>query len=164
MSARHLVTSREVLLANVIVTAPDEWSTPECAAALMGVMDAALTAGLKYGDDWSAVWPADAAGWERLRLATPEGTHVPRSPRTDPQLARALFDACQALTYGTVADGPMPPNEWCVTRTETGVTFFAGGAKHASKESALYLAVWLIALADPTLSDAVPMLLRVATR
>jgi hypothetical protein len=116
-------------------------------------------------------WDSARAVGELLCAAYELGTHqvpdppaVSPNPRTNPELARALFNACQALIVGTPADGPLPPNKFHATRHDSALFYVHGQTHHLTPEEAVNLAVWLIALADPTLADAVPMLLRVATR
>lgn len=105
-----------------------------------------------------------AAGYEFGDESASEVLIDPKHADYTARYVSQLYDNMRALLAGTPASGPLPENEFCVTRHNDRVKFYMSALHPMVPEKAVRLGVWLIAVADPTLSDAVPMLLRVATR
>lgn len=155
---------RDDLINLVIADGPLDWSTPDCAAAVAGLMAAALHGGFSFGVDWAPFWPTCPAEWEAVREQGIYATHIPRAPLERPTAAAELLAAVDESWRLELAGEPVPPNPWMVTSHGGNVLVPEPITRPLHPEEARLLGVWLIALADPTLHLAARELVRVATR
>lgn len=80
------------------------------------------------------------------------------------RFARDLIRSVVRMFSGYDGESPLPPNKWIVTAGDKTISWDMEGMKQVDKRDALNLAVWIIALVDPTLEDAAHMLGQITTR
>jgi hypothetical protein len=158
---QRITGNRDTLLANVIDDAPDDFSVPEISGAMVGLMDRALLAGLKWGDDWTPIWPLTPERWRE----TMDYGILDRRPPSDPPkpdtLAGELLTIFADLGAELGTDMPCPPNSYLVGVRGEDLMVAMPVQGRISQGSALNLAVWLVALADRNLTRFAPMLAKV---
>jgi hypothetical protein len=111
--------------------------------------------------DWKAALDLVSFGRRVQRDTYPAGEPEPYSPPRPDAIAQRLADVFAEVCRDLGDDAPVPPNHFLVGKRGEDVMVGMPVAGRLSKGTALILATWLVALADPQLKTFAPMLAKV---